>query len=135
MAALDSIDKSLSILIADDHQLTREMVRTILKQLGFVNVVAVENGRKALEYLSAEKVDLMICDWNMPGFTGLEVLRRVRATAKTKDLKFLMLTAEAYQENVVEAVKAGVTDYIVKPFTSQTIVEKLEAILSKLQSA
>lgn len=127
---LDSISKDIVIVVADDYSLTRDMIRAILKQLGFSNVLTAENGKRACEIILGEHVDLVICDWNMPGMTGLEVLRTVRNSEKTKDLPFLMLTAEAYRENVVEAVKAGVTDYIAKPFTSQTLSDKLETVFS-----
>ncbi len=125
------VDKEISILVADDYALTREMLRSILKQFGFAHVVSVEDGKSALEKIREEKVDLVICDWNMPGMTGLDVLRAVRADPRNKHIKFLMLTAEAYRENVVEAMKAGVSDYIAKPFTAETLSLKLEALFGK----
>ena len=131
MPGIDSVDKNITILIADDYAMTREMLRSILKQLGFSNVISVEDGKRVIERVRDEKIDLIICDWNMPGMTGLEVLRAVRSNDVTRDLPFLMLTAEAYRENVVEAIKAGVNDYIAKPFTSQTLSEKIESVLRK----
>lgn len=111
--------------------MTREMVRSILKQLGFINVAISDDGKKALDRLRAEHFDLVICDWNMPVFSGIELLRAVRADNKLKNLRFLMLTAEAYRENVVEAAKAGVSDYISKPFTSQTLAEKIAELFTR----
>jgi two-component system, chemotaxis family, chemotaxis protein CheY len=128
MSRLDAIDKNISILIADDYALTRDMVRSILKQYGFGNVLAVEDGRRALEKIREMPLDLVICDWNMPGMSGLEVLRAVRADQRFRKLRFLMLTAESYRENVVEALKAGVSDYMVKPFTAMVLAEKLESL-------
>ena len=128
MPGLDDIDKNIMILVADDYALTRDMLRSILKQYGFTNVLAVEDGRRALDKVREGGVDLVICDWNMPGMSGLEVLRALRADQRFKKLKFIMLTAEAYRENVMEAIKAGVSDYMSKPFTAATLAEKLENI-------
>ena len=131
MSGIDSVDKAISVLVADDYAMTREMIRSILKQLGFLNVTSVEDGKKALERLAAEKFDLIICDWNMPGMSGIELLRAVKKDPRFKEIPFLMLTAEAYRENVVEAVKAGVSDYISKPFTAQTLSEKIASVMKK----
>ena len=132
MVTLDS-KSELMILVVDDYALTRELLRSILKQLGFNNVICVEDGRRAIEKIREEAIDLVICDWNMPGMTGLEVLEAVRSDNKSKNLPFLMLTAEAYRENVVEAIKAGVSDYIAKPFTAQIINEKIEKVFGLQQ--
>ena len=131
MAAFDDVDKSICILIADDYALTRDLVRSILKQLGFLNVVTAEDGRKALDKIRNEQIDFVICDWNMPEMSGFEVLRAVRADANIKNIPFLMLTAEAYKENVEAALKAGVSDYIVKPFSAQVLTDKLEGLMRK----
>ncbi|NDC36646.1 MAG: response regulator [Proteobacteria bacterium] len=119
----------VKILIVDDHLLTREMVRMILKGLGFNTLISVESAFEAVEQLKLGGVDLVICDWNMPKFSGLELLRTIRTSKKFHELPFLMLTAEAYRESLKEAVKAGVTDYIAKPFTAEVLQEKLEKIL------
>ena len=119
----------VKILIVDDHTLTREMVRMILKGLGFNTLISVENAYEAREQLRLGGVDVVICDWNMPKFSGLELLREVRASERFRDLPFLMLTAEAYRESLKEALKAGVTDYIAKPFTAEVLEEKLERAL------
>ena len=131
MPGLDAINKGITILVVDDYALTRDMIRSILKQLGFQNVVAVEDGKKALERMNSETVDLIICDWNMPLLSGIDVLRAMRADEKLKDIPFVMLTAEAYKENVVEAVKSGVTEYVSKPFTAQVLADKIASALSR----
>ena len=117
------------ILVVDDHMLTRDMVKSILRGLGYTNIVQAENGHVALNKIEEEEIGLVICDWNMPNLSGLEVLQEVRRIRGTKELPFLMLTAEAYRENVAVAVQAGVSDYIAKPFTADTLGEKVERIL------
>ena len=119
----------VKILIVDDHLLTREMVLIILKGLGFDNIISVPNAFEAREQIKQGGVDVVICDWNMPKFSGLELLREVRAMEKFSGTPFLMLTAEAYRESLKEAVRAGVTDYIAKPFTAEVIEAKLAMIL------
>lgn len=121
-------DSKIRILVVDDFSTMRRIVRTLLKQLGYTNTEEAEDGNQALTKLRASKFDLVVSDWNMPNMTGLELLQAVRANATLKDLKFLMITAEALQENVVAAVQAGVTNYIVKPFTAETLKEKLDKI-------
>ena len=130
MATIDSIDKDIGILVADDYALTRDMIRSILKQHGFQNIVVAEDGKKAMERLRVDAIALVICDWNMPMMSGIEVLRAVRGDTRLKDLPFLMLTAEAYRENVKEAAEVGVTDYISKPFTAQVLIEKIVSAIS-----
>lgn len=127
--AIEKIDKSISILIVDDHALTRDMIRSILRQLGFQNLLTVDDGKKAFDELQRARYDLVISDWNMPTCSGIELLRAIRADKALKEIPFLMLTAEAYRENVVEAVKAGATDYISKPFTAQTLSEKVAKVM------
>ena len=122
----------MKVLVVDDHKMTRTMVKDILKGSGFTEIIQAENGLLALKSLELEDgIELIVCDWNMPGVTGLEVLRGVRSNEKTKDLPFLMLTAEAYRENVHAAVEAGVDDYIVKPFTANVLIEKVENVLKR----
>lgn len=133
--SIDNVNKNITILVVDDYALTRDMVKSILRQIGFTNVIGAEDGRFALDILSDTKVDLVICDWNMPHMSGLEVLQEIRSKPVHQSLPFLMLTAEAYRENVVEAMKAGVSDYIVKPFTAQTLSDKLAAVLIKTHPA
>ncbi len=125
----DASRTSLRVLVVDDYMLTRDMVVSILKQLGFTNITTAEDGRQALHLMKENTYNLIICDWNMPRMTGIELLREVRLERNYVKTPFLLLTAEAYKENVVEALDAGVTDYITKPFTTQTLVAKLESAL------
>lgn len=131
MSDIHLVDKSLTVLVVDDHALTRNMVKAILKGVGFENVIQAENGAVAMQRISNEHIDLVICDWNMPNFDGLDLLRAVRSEERFKNLPFLMLTAEAYRENVVEAVKAGVSDYMIKPFTAELLSAKVASVLLK----
>ncbi|MCP4114784.1 MAG: response regulator [Desulfobacteraceae bacterium] len=123
------MDTSIKVLIVDDFATMRRILKNILKQIGFKNLLEADDGTTALEVLERESVDLIISDWNMPKMTGLELLRSVRASDKYKRTPFLMVTAEAQKQNVIEAVQAGVSNYVVKPFTAEAISEKLEKIL------
>ena len=124
-----SVNKNLKILIVDDFATMRKVIRNLLKQGGFENVVEAEDGVAALKVLQSQKVDFVISDWNMPNMSGLELLKAVRGSDDLKELPFLMVTAEALKDNVVAAVKAGVSNYIVKPFTAEVLNEKIEKIV------
>ncbi len=123
--------KDLTVLIVDDFLTMRRIVRKILRDLDFEDIIEAEDGSAALDVLKRTKVDLIVSDWNMPRMTGLELLKEVRSTDGIKDTPFLMVTAEAQKENIVEAVKARVSNYIVKPFTAATLEEKLVKILPR----
>ncbi len=123
------MDTSIKILIVDDFATMRRILKNILKQLGFKNLVEADDGTSAWEVLEGQSIDLIISDWNMPKMTGLELLKRVRESDKYKTAPFLMVTAEAQKQNVIEAVQAGVSNYVVKPFTAEAISDKLEKIL------
>ena len=124
-----ALDLSMRILVVDDFSTMRRIIKNILKQIGFTNVDEAENGQAALAKIGdGGNYDFVISDWNMPEMTGIELLKLVRANESTKDLPFLMVTAEAKKENVVEAVKAGVNNYIVKPFTAEVLQEKISKI-------
>ncbi|MBH0192516.1 MAG: chemotaxis protein CheY [Nitrospira sp.] len=118
----------MKILVVDDMTTMRRIVKNILKQLGFANVEEAENGQEALQKLRAERFDFVVSDWNMPVMTGIDMLRAIRADAQLKAIPVLMVTAEAQQANLVEAIQAGVSNYIVKPFTAETMQEKLQKI-------
>ena len=119
----------IKILVVDDFPTMRRIVKTLLKQVGFNNFVEAEDGEQGLRMLETESgIDMVVSDWNMPNMTGIELLKVVRSKPKFKDLPFLMVTAEAEKENIIEAVKSGVSNYIVKPFTAQTLKEKLMKI-------
>ena len=122
------IDTNIKILIVDDFSTMRKIIRNILTQLGFKNILEADDGTTALEILKKEKVDLIISDWNMPKMSGLELLKAVRSDENFKDIPFVMVTAEAQKENILEAIKYKVNQYIVKPFTPETLKEKLEKV-------
>ncbi|HKK89913.1 MAG TPA: chemotaxis response regulator CheY [Desulfobacteraceae bacterium] len=123
------MDTSIKVLIVDDFATMRRILKNILKQIGFKNLLEADDGTTALEVLEKQSVDLVISDWNMPKMTGLELLKAVRAHERYAKVPFLMVTAEAQKQNVIEAVQAGVSNYVVKPFTAEAISEKLEKIL------
>jgi two-component system chemotaxis response regulator CheY len=127
-----SVNKNLKILVVDDFATMRKVIRNLLKQGGFENVVEAEDGVAALKVLQSQKVDFVISDWNMPNMSGLELLKAVRGSDDLKELPFLMVTAEALKDNVVAAVKAGVSNYIVKPFTAEVLNEKIEKIVKSM---
>ena len=126
-----NLDKNMKILVVDDFSTMRRIVKNILRQLNFVNIIESDDGSTALEVLQREKIDLVISDWNMPKMTGLELLKVLKADDALKHIPFLMVTAEAQQENIIEAVKSGVSNYIVKPYTAETLSQKINQIFSK----
>ena len=121
-------DKNIKILSVDDFSTMRRIVKNLLKPLGYHNVEEAENGEAALELIREQKFDLIISDWNMPVKTGIELLRDVRADPALKDIPFLMVTAEAEKDNVLEAMEAGVNNYILKPFTAKVLEDKLRSV-------
>jgi two-component system, chemotaxis family, chemotaxis protein CheY len=121
-------DLSMKILIVDDMVTMRRIVKNVLKQLGFSNIDEAENGQDGLQKLKSSKYDFVVSDWNMPVMTGIDMLRAIRSDEQLKAIPVLMVTAEAQQKNLVEAVQAGVSNYIVKPFTAETMQEKLAKI-------
>jgi len=124
-----AVDKAMSILIVDDYKTMLRIVRNLLKQLGFDNVDEATDGAQALEKLRSKNYGLVISDWNMEPMTGYELLKEVRADSQLKDLPFIMVTAESKTDNVVAAKKAGVNNYIVKPFNAETLKTKLSAVI------
>jgi len=124
------MDLNMKVLVVDDFATMRRILRNILKQLGFTNISEADDGKTALKELQKEKFDLVLCDWNMPEMSGLELLTAIRSDDQLKDLAFVMVTAEAQKENIVTAVKAGVNNYVVKPFTAETVSEKLNKVFA-----
>ncbi len=122
-------DLKMKILAVDDFGTMRRIIKNILGQIGYVNILEADNGLSALDVLRQEKVESIISDWNMPEMPGIELLKAVRACEEWKDLPFLMASAEGQKENVLEAMKHRVTNYIVKPFTPETFTEKINQIL------
>jgi two-component system chemotaxis response regulator CheY len=123
-----SLDLSTPVLVVDDYQTMVRILRNLLKQIGFNDVDDASDGQAALEKLRSKKYGLVISDWNMAPMTGYELLQQVRADAELNALPFIMVTAEAKTENVVAAKKAGVNNYIVKPFNAETLRSKISAV-------
>jgi len=130
----ENVDKNMRILVVDDFATMRRIVKNLLHDLGFDNVVEADNGVTALNALKNQKVDFMILDWSMPEMDGLTLLKKVREDPNLKDLPVLMVTAEARKEMIIEAAKAGVNGYIVKPFTANTLQEKIAQIFEGKKS-
>ncbi len=122
------MDINMKILIVDDFATMRKILRNILKQIGFNNISEADGGKSALKILKKENFDLILSDWNMPEMSGLELLNRIRSDNELKNMPFVMVTAEAQKDNILEAVKAGVNSYIVKPFTAETVIEKIDKV-------
>ena len=125
------MDVKMKVLVVDDFSTMRRIVKNILRQLGFENILEADDGMSALDVLRSQTVDFIISDWNMPRLSGIELLKAVRTSEEWKDLPFLMVTAEGQKENVIEAVKSKVSNYIVKPFTPETLAEKIKKIFEK----
>jgi two-component system chemotaxis response regulator CheY len=123
------VDKNMNILIVDDFKTMLTIVDGILRQLGFKNIDQAADGQAALAKLQSNKYNLVLSDWNMEPMNGLDLLKEVRANDATKALPFILITAESKPDNIIAAKKAGVSNYIVKPFTANTLKEKLVAVL------
>ena len=132
---IDAVDKNISILIVDDFSTMRRIVRNLLREIGFTNFDEAEDGVQALQKLHGRPFDFVVSDWNMPNMQGIDLLRAIRADGQLRHIPVLMVTAEAKRENILEAAQAGVNGYIVKPFTAETLREKLDAIFKRLQAA
>ncbi len=126
-----SVDKNMNILIVDDYRTMLRIIRNLLKQLGFNNVDEALDGKEAYDKIEAGNYGLIISDWNMEPMTGLELLKKVRATDSMKHIPFIMVTAESKTENVLEAKKAGVNNYIIKPFNAETLKAKMAAVIGQ----
>ncbi len=126
-----AVDKSMNVLIVDDYKTMLRIINNLLKQLGFSNVDEATDGTMALSMLQNKKYGLIISDWNMEPMTGLQLLKEVRANQNTSSIPFIMVTAESKTENVIEAKKAGVNNYIVKPFNADTLKTKMSTVLGE----
>ncbi|MFW5837053.1 MAG: response regulator, partial [Desulfovibrionaceae bacterium] len=124
--------QDLTILVVDDFRTMRSVIRNILKRIEITDVLEAHDGQNALEVLEENPVDLILSDWNMPRMAGIEFLRQVRAREETRDIPFVMITAEGMRENIVEAIQAGANGYIVKPFTPEQLREKIERIVEEV---
>lgn len=128
------MDKSIKILIVDDFSTMRRIIKNLLRELGFNNTMEADDGSTALPMLKSGAFDFLVTDWNMPNMQGIELLKAVRADERLKALPVLMVTAEAKREQIMEAAQAGVNGYIVKPFTAETLKEKIEKIFERIKS-
>ena len=133
MTQTTTVNPNLKFLVVDDFSTMRRIIRNLLKELGYNNVDEAEDGAIALGKLKQNMFEFVVCDWNMPNMDGLTLLKSIRADAQLSHLPVLMVTAEAKKENIIAAAQAGASGYIVKPFTSATLDEKLTKILEKLQ--
>ena len=123
-------------LVVDDFATMRKIVKKVLAELGYTNVSEAEDGKPALALLqqaaqSGQPIEMVISDWNMPGMTGIELLKACRSNPQLKGTPFMLVTAESEQKNIIEAAQAGVSDYVVKPFNAQTLKEKLTRVWAK----
>ncbi len=124
-----AVDLNAPVLVVDDYQTMIRIIRNLLKQLGFENVDEAADGAEALAKMKTKKYGLVISDWNMEPMTGYELLQEVRADEVLRPTPFIMVTAESKTENVIAAKKAGVNNYIVKPFNVQTLKSKMASVL------
>ncbi|RRJ84980.1 chemotaxis response regulator CheY [Aestuariirhabdus litorea] len=128
------MDKNMKILIVDDFSTMRRIIKNLLRDLGFTNTAEADDGQTALPMLQTGGFDFLVTDWNMPGMTGIDLLRAVRADPKLSTLPVLMVTAEAKRDQIIEAAQAGVNGYVVKPFTAQALKEKIEKIFERVDA-
>lgn len=127
------MNKDMQILVVDDFSTMRRIIKNLLRELGFNNTAEADDGSSALPMLQTGKYEFLITDWNMPKMPGIELLRSVRADPKLAALPVLMVTAEARRDQIVEAAQAGVNGYVVKPFSAETLKEKIEKIFERLE--
>jgi len=121
----------IKVLVVDDSSTMRRIVKGVFKGLGFTNILEAEDGSGALEKLRKEKIDLILADWSMPKMTGLDLLKTVRSDNNLKNIPFIMVTAEGQKKDILEATRAGVSNYIVKPFTPETLSETIKRTLKE----
>ncbi len=126
------INKDMNILVVDDHESMRRIVKQALNDLGFKNVEMADDGSTALPMLKEGSFDFLVSDWNMPEMQGIDLLKAVRADDKLAKMPVLMITAEAKKDQIIEAAKSGVNDYCIKPFNRETLNTKIENVFAKL---
>ena len=121
----------MRFLVVDDSTTMRRIIINTLNKVGYQDIAEAANGREGVERLATTPVDMIITDWNMPEMSGIDFIRSVRANDATKNLPVLMVTTNAAKDDIVEALRAGVNSYVVKPFTPDTIKEKIESMLAR----
>ncbi len=124
-----AVDMNMNILVVDDYKTMLRVLRNLLRQLKFSNIEEASDGTAALKKLRHSSIDLIISDWNMEPMTGIELLREVRGDGKLMHIPFIMITAESKSENVIAAKEAGVSNYIVKPFSTETLKSNMASVL------
>jgi two-component system chemotaxis response regulator CheY len=122
----------MKVLVVDDFATMRKIIKNVLKQINIDNVLEAENGKHALTVLKNDTVDLIISDWIMPEMTGIEFLKACKADETIRKIPFIMVTAEAQKDNIMEAIKSGVDNYIVKPFTPDKLREAIDKAKAKV---
>jgi two-component system chemotaxis response regulator CheY len=127
------MDKNMNILVVDDFSTMRRIVKNLLTEIGFNNILEADDGNTALPILEGGSIDFLVTDWNMPGMPGIDLLKAVRSDPKLSSLPVLMVTAEAKREQIMEAAQAGVNGYVVKPFTADTLREKVDKVFERLE--
>lgn len=125
----------MRFLVVDDFDTMIRIIKNVLGELGYEDVITARNGEQAYQILSKEKIDFIISDWNMPVMTGIELLKKVKANSELAHIPFLMVTAEAEKEHIVEAIQAKVDQYIIKPFNQEMLAQKIGFALHKKEKA
>ncbi|GGX50830.1 response regulator [Saccharospirillum salsuginis] len=128
------MDKNMKILVVDDFSTMRRIVKNLLRDLGFSNTHEADDGTTAWPMLQSGDFDFVVTDWNMPGMSGIDLLKKIRADERLKTTPVLMVTAEAKRDQIVAAAQAGVNGYVVKPFTAAALKEKIEKIFERVDS-
>jgi len=126
------VKKDIRILVVDDFSTMRRIIKNLLRDLGFTNVEEADDGKTALPILKQGRIEFLITDWNMPGMTGIDLLKTVRADPELSHIPVLMVTAEAKREQIIAAAQAGVNGYVIKPFTAVVLKEKIEKIFERI---
>ncbi len=129
------MNKDINILVVDDFATMRKIIKNLLHELGFANITEADDGTTALPMLQKYEFDFLVTDWIMPHMQGIDLVKEIREDPNLSSLPVLMVTAEAKREHIVEAAKAGVNGYVVKPFTSNILKEKIDMIFDRLEAA
>ncbi len=129
------MDKGMRILVVDDFSTMRRIIKNLLRELGYSNIVEADDGATALPILKGGGIDFLVTDWNMPNMPGIDLLEAVRGDPELESLPVLMVTAEAKRNQIIEAGQAGIDGYIVKPFTAETLQKKIDRVFARLREA
>ena len=129
------MNKDMNILVVDDFSTMRKIIKNLLHELGFANITEADDGTTALPMLQKYEFDFLVTDWIMPRMQGIDLVKEIRKDPNLSSLPVLMVTAEAKREHIVEAAKAGVNGYVVKPFTTQILKKKIDMIFERLEAA